>query len=134
MSDKKSFVCVNDVLSDTLARISNAQKRKFSSVFVIKSNLVTSVLKVLEREGYVDSFSEGDRLTEVTLKYFEGRSVISEVKRISKPGRRIYAKTDELKKVYNGLGISIISTSKGVFSDQEARKERLGGEVLCSIY
>tara|TARA_Y100001960_G_C14396043_1_gene691099 strand:+ start:430 stop:765 length:336 start_codon:yes stop_codon:yes gene_type:complete len=98
-----------------------------------------NVLEVLKREGYIRNFSEiekkpGINFFEIELKYFEGRPVISEIKRVSKPGRRVYSSIKNLQKTYNGLGISILSTPRGVLSDNEAREANVGGEILCTVY
>ena len=98
-----------------------------------------NVLEVLKREGYIRDFSEiekqpGINFFEIQLKYYEGRPVISEIKRVSKPGRRVYSSIKNLQKTYNGLGISILSTPRGVLSDNEAREANVGGEILCTVY
>jgi small subunit ribosomal protein S8 len=129
---------VNDPISDMLARIRNAQGRGKSKVAIPPSKLRERVLDVLAREGYIRSFAtvekDGKSEIEVELKYFEGAPVIKNMTRISKPGRRVYASVETLPSVFNGLGISILSTPKGVMSDQEARAQNVGGEVLCTVF
>ena len=122
-----------------LTRIRNGQMRRKSKVTSPASNLRERVLTVLEREGYIRGYIrvEADGLRpelEIELKYFDGSPVISNIKRVSKPGRRVYSSVKELPRVRNGLGISILSTPKGVMSDSDARTENVGGEVLCTVY
>ena len=129
----------NDPLSDMIARIKNAAMRKRSKVSTPASKLRGRVLDVLETEGYIRGYAlveEPGRHPEfeIELKYFDGAPVIAEISRVSKPGRRVYSAIGDLKPVKNGLGISILSTSKGVMSDQAARAENVGGEVLCRVY
>ena len=129
----------NDPLSDMIARIKNAAMRKRSKVSTPASKLRGRVLDVLETEGYIRGYElveEPGRHPEfqIELKYFDGEPVIAEISRVSKPGRRVYSSIGDLKPVKNGLGISILSTSKGVMSDQAARAENVGGEVLCRVY
>lgn len=130
---------MNDLLSDMLTRIRNGQRANLQQVVCPASNLLMNVLAVLKKEGYIEDFhkeevSEGISQIVVTLKYYEGEAVIKEIKRISKPGRRNYAKITKLPQIHNGLGIAILSTSKGVMSDYEARLANVGGEVLCSVF
>jgi len=129
---------VNDPISDMLARIRNAAMRSKAKVSVPPSKLRERVLEVLAKEGYIRGFAtiekDGKSEIEVELKYFDGVSVIKEMQRVSKPGRRVYASVDTLPTVFNGLGISILSTPKGVMSDQDARAQNVGGEVLCTIF
>ena len=129
----------NDSLSDMLTRIRNAHKvnKKFTLCF--SSNLNHNVLKVLKDEGYIRDYNkinikEGIAKIKIELKYHGGLPVIKKIKRISKPGIRVYSKIKELPKPYAGLGISIISTPKGVMSDQKARVNNVGGEVLCEVF
>lgn len=128
---------MQDPLADMLTRIRNAHQRSKVAVTMPCSNLKVSVARVLESEGYISghSVSEGARpeLT-VDLKYFEGRPVIEDIARVSRPGLRKYAGSNNLPKVRGGLGIAIISTSKGVMSDREARDAGIGGEVLCTVF
>ena len=129
----------NDSLSDMLARIKNAHKanKSFTSCFCSKLN--SNVLSVLKEEGYIRNFknvevSEGINNIKIELKYYNGTPVIKKIKRISKPGIRVYSKIKELHKPYGGLGISIVSTPKGVMSDQQARDNNVGGEILCEVF
>ena len=129
----------NDALSDMLARIKNAHKAKKSSTSCFSSKLNTNVLSVLKDEGYIRDFKsievrEGINSIKIELKYHNGEPVIKKIKRISKPGIRVYSKINELQKPYGGLGISIISTPKGVMSDQKARANNVGGEILCEVF
>jgi small subunit ribosomal protein S8 len=128
-----------DPLGDLLTRIRNGQSAKMKTVKSPTSGLRNSVLEVLKRQGYIRDFSlekaaNGQEQVTVELKYYEGEAVIKELDRVSKPGRRVYSKITDLKPVHNGLGISILSTPKGVMSDQEARAANVGGEVLCSVF
>ena len=129
---------LTDPLGDMLTRIRNAQMRGKTTVTSPKSQLRANVLEVLVSEGYIRSYGEvekdGHPQLEIQLKYYEGAPVISEIKRISTPGRRVYSSIKDLGLVRNGLGISILSTPKGVMSDQVARTENVGGEVLCRVY
>tara|TARA_Y100000816_G_C25955439_1_gene498525 strand:+ start:492 stop:890 length:399 start_codon:yes stop_codon:yes gene_type:complete len=129
----------NDSLSDMLARIKNAHQAKKVSTSCFKSKLNMNVLSVLKDEGYIRDFSDieerkGINIIKIELKYYNGSPVIKQIKRISKPGIRIYSKISDLKKPYGGLGISIISTPKGVMSDQQAKKNNVGGEILCEVF
>ncbi len=129
----------NDSLSDMLARIKNAHKANKSFASCYGSKLNTNVLNVLKDEGYIRDFQnvqvrEGINSIKIDLKYHNGLPVIKKIKRISKPGIRVYSKIKELPKPYGGLGISIISTPKGVMSDQKARVNNVGGEVLCEVF
>ena len=130
---------VTDPIGDLLARIRNAQQRGKSKVTTPASKLRERLLEVLQQEGYIRGFSvaqhEGGKAEiEIELKYFDGEPVIRKIQRVSKPGRRVYASVETLPVVYRGLGISIVSTSKGVMSDTEARANNVGGEVLCSVF
>ena len=130
---------VTDTIADMLTRIRNANQMRYQEVSVPASNLKVSLAKILKEEGFIEDYKlvnddvQGSIL--VTLKYGENKErVITGLKRISKPGLRVYAKANEVPKVLNGLGIAIISTSHGVMTDKEARREKLGGEVLCYIW
>ena len=129
---------LSDPLGDMLTRIRNAQMRGMSKVVTPSSKLRVRVLEVLINEGFIRGFTEvekdGHNNIEIELKYYEGQPVISEIKRISKPGRRVYSSVSDIPLVRNGLGISILSTSKGVMSDNAARTENVGGEVLCRVF
>jgi len=129
---------ISDPVGDMLARIRNAQERGKNKVAVPPSRLRERVLEVLHKEGYIRGFTtidkDGKSEIEVELKYFDGAPVIKEIHRVSKPGRRVYASVSSLPSVYNGLGISILSTPKGVMSDADARAQNVGGEVLCTVF
>ena len=130
---------VTDPIGDMLTRIRNAQERGKSKVTTPASKMRERVLEVLQQEGYirgyaVTDYGNGKSEIEIELKYFDGAPVIKEITRVSKPGRRIYASVDSLPTVYRGLGISIVSTSKGVMSDTEARANNVGGEVICTVF
>jgi len=130
---------ISDPLGDMLTRIRNGQRAKLHSVNSPASRLRANVLTVLEREGYIRGFeieeiSTGIAEIRIALKYHDGAPVIREITRVSKPGRRVYAKIKDLPRVYNGLGISILSTPQGVMSDAEARAANVGGEVLAQVF
>ena len=130
---------MSDTLGDMLTRIRNGQTTNKKVVDAPASRFRKNVLEVLKREGYIRNFEEkemrpGINFFEIELKYYNGKPVISEIKRVSKPGRRVYSSIKNLQKTYNGLGISILSTPRGVMSDNEAREANVGGEVLCTIY
>ncbi len=130
---------VNDPIGDMIARIRNAAMRKRSKVLTPASRMRERVLDVLQSEGYIRGFHVVQEpgafpQFEVELKYFDGEPVIAEISRVSKPGRRVYSSIADLKPVKNGLGISILSTPKGVMSDTAARDANVGGEVLCQVY
>jgi len=131
-------MAMNDLLSDMIARIKNGQKARLAQVKCRPSKLCGTVLDVLKNEGYIRDWrvvAEGNKSDiEVDLKYHEGEPVIKEIKRQSKPGRRTYGSIKKLPKYFNGLGIAILSTSKGVMSDFDARSSNVGGEVLCSVF
>jgi small subunit ribosomal protein S8 len=129
---------LNDPVGDLITRIRNAQLRRRSKLNSPASALRARVLQVLKDEGYIRDFreieAEGRKELEIELKYFEGAPAIHEIQRVSKPGRRVYSAIKDLRLVRNGLGISILSTPKGVMSDQAARDANVGGEVLCEVY
>ena len=130
---------VNDPIGDMIARIKNAAQRGRSKVSTPASKMRQRVLEVLQSEGYIRGFELDQKPGafpefEVELKYFDGEPVIAEISRVSKPGRRVYSAIADLKPVKNGLGISILSTPKGVMSDTAARDAHVGGEVLCRVY
>jgi len=132
-------MAMNDLLSDMVTRIRNGQRARLSKVQAPYSKLLANVCDVLKREGYIRDWRElesapGRRMLEVELKYHEGEAAIKEITRIAKPGRREYSPISDLTPFYNGLGIKILSTSKGVFSDFEARQQNVGGEVLCRVF
>jgi small subunit ribosomal protein S8 len=130
---------VSDPLGDMLTRIRNGQRARQATVASPASKLRTNVLEVLQREGYIRGYSQsqvraGVAELHIDLKYVDGEPVIREIARVSKPGRRVYSKIADLPRVYNGLGISILSTPRGVMSDNEARVAKVGGEVLCRVF
>jgi small subunit ribosomal protein S8 len=130
---------MTDPLGDMLTRIRNGQRARLSAISSPASSLRANVLEVLTREGYIRGYAqaqadEGKGQLRIELKYHEGEPAIREIKRISKPGRRVYSKVADLPRVYNGLGISILSTPRGVMSDNEARAANVGGEVLCRVF
>jgi small subunit ribosomal protein S8 len=129
---------MNDPLGDMLTRIRNAQMRKRPSVSTPASSLRARVLDVLQTEGYIRGYSEvalnGKAEYQIELKYSDGQPVIREIERVSKPGRRVYSSVKSIPRVADGLGVSILSTPKGVMTDQEARNQNVGGEVLCRVF
>ncbi|EKD25825.1 MAG: hypothetical protein ACD_79C01488G0006 [uncultured bacterium] len=128
---------MTDTIADLLTRVRNAYKAGHEKVEVPASALKYSICEVLKKEGYIKSVEKKDEdgMIEILLKYAKnGDKVFAEIKRVSKPGRRIYVKCEEIRKVRGGLGIAIISTSKGVMSDRMARKEGVGGELLCTVW
>jgi len=132
-------MAVSDPLGDMLTRIRNAQRARHSTCMAPASKLRANVLDVLRREGFIRGFTAeelrpGVAQLRIELKYNEGEPVIKEITRVSKPGRRVYSKIKELPRVYAGLGISILSTPRGVMSDAEARAANVGGEVLCRVF
>jgi len=132
-------MAINDPLGDMLTRIRNAQMRKRNSVETPGSKLRANVLDVLKDEGFIRGYTSaesgnGQMAFTIELKYFEGEPAIREIDRVSKPGRRVYASVDALPRVYNGLGVAILSTSKGVMADHQAREHNVGGEVLCTVF
>ena len=132
-------MAMSDPLGDMLTRIRNGQMASKNAIKAPASKLRANVLEVLRREGYIRGYETseldgGKRELTIELKYHNGEPVIRELRRVSKPGRRIYAGVQELPKVYNGLGIAILSTPRGVMSDAEAREARVGGEVLCTVF
>ena len=130
---------MSDTLGDMLTRIRNGQTTNKKVVDASASRFRKNVLEVLKREGFIRNFEEkemrpGINFFEIELKYYNGKPVISEIKRVSKPGRRVYSSINDLPRTYNGLGISILSTPRGVMSDNEARAAHVGGEVLCQVF
>jgi len=129
---------MSDPISDMLTRIRNAQMAEKNSVVMPSSKLKVAIAEVLKDEGYVDGFNvtsteAGKATLEIGLKYYSGRPVIEKIQRISRPGLRIYKSSDDIPKVMNGLGIAIVSTSKGLMTDRKARANGIGGEVLCMV-
>ena len=128
---------MQDPISDMLTRIRNAHHRSKPDVVIPSSKLKASLAKVLQDEGYISGFSVSDEVKPsltVELKYFEGKPVIEEINRASKPSLRVYAGTKDLPKVRSGLGVAIVSTSQGVMTDRAARAAGIGGEVLCTVF
>lgn len=130
---------VTDPIGDLLIRLKNGSQRRFETVAVPTSKLKRAILEILRKEGYVnrieDGVLDGHPVLQVHLKYVaDGQPMITGLERISRPGRRVYVGSQEIKKVRNGIGLSILSTSKGIMTDQESRKNHLGGEVLCSVW
>lgn len=130
---------MSDPIADMLTRIRNAQRARKDMAVSPASTFRARVLDVLEREGYINGYlltekDKGKAELEIKLKYHEGSPVIQKLDRVSKPGRRVYSSVGDLPRVYNGLGISILSTPKGVVSDAEARKLNVGGEVVCTVF
>lgn len=130
---------MTDPIGDMLTRIRNGQRAGKNSVLSPASKMRERVLQVLEREGFIRGYSRADfergkAELSIELKYHEGQPVIQQIKRVSKPGRRVYSSIRDLPRVSNGLGISILSTPRGVMSDNEAREANVGGEVLCTIF
>ena len=128
-----------DPIGDMITRIRNAQMRSLSSVKIPGSKFRASILDVLKKEGYISDYKfltdvkDKNSLT-VSLKYDNGNPVIKEIKRVSKPGRRIYAKADSIPIIQNGLGLAIVSTSKGIMSDNDAKDKNIGGEIICRVF
>ena len=129
---------ITDPIADMLTRIRNANQMKHATVSMPASKLKCEILRVLKAEGYISDYvvkeEENKKSIEVTLKYVNKNRVIQGIKRISKPGLRVYAKTTELPRVLNGLGVAIISTSSGIMTDRDARKQKLGGEVIAFVW
>ena len=131
-----SFV---DPIGDMITRIRNAQMRSLSNVKIPNSKFRAKILEVLKREGYISNYKqttdeEKRSVILVDLKYSDGLPVIKEIRRVSKPGRRIYASADSIPKIQNGLGLAIVSTSKGIMADREARNQNVGGEIICRVF
>ena len=128
-----------DPIGDMITRIRNAQMRSLSSVKIPGSKFRASILDVLKKEGYISDYKfltdvkDKNSLT-VSLKYDNGNPVIKEIKRVSKPGRRIYAKAISIPIIQNGLGLAIVSTSKGIMSDNDAKNQNIGGEIICRVF
>lgn len=126
-----------DVIANFLAKMRNAIVRKAPKVDVMKSGIISDILNVMKKEGYIVDYKDSPDSKysyTVTLKYLNGKSVISGLKRISKLSKRVYTKVDSVPRVFNNLGISIVSTSKGVLTDKESRALNVGGEVLCYVW
>ena len=130
---------LTDPIGDMFSRIRNGQMRSLNSIDIPSSNFRQNILKILKDEGYIKDYyiekTENNKIKlKINLKYFEGSPVIKEIKRISKPGRRVYSRATSIPRVMNGLGLAILSTPKGVMSDTDARKNNLGGEIICRVF
>ena len=129
---------LSDPIGDMLARIKNAQMRNSKKVFMPSSKFKSKIAEVLKNEGYIIDYKisneEKKNTLEISLKYNSGNPVISTIERVSKPGRRIFSSASSLPKINNGLGIAIVSTSQGVMTDVDARKKKLGGEIICKVF
>ena len=128
-----------DPIGDMFSRIRNGQMRSLNSIIIPSSNFRKNILTILKSEGYIKDFfiekNEKNKVSlKINLKYYEGDPVIKEIKRISKPGRRVYSRANSIPKVMNGLGLAIISTPKGVMSDTDGRKNNVGGEIICRVF
>ena len=129
---------LSDPIGDMLARIKNALMRNHKVVELPSSKFKTKIADVLKSEGYIINYknieNENKQILEINLKYNSGNPVINTIERVSKPGRRIFSRADSLPKINNGLGIAIISTPKGVMTDIDARKQKVGGEIICKVF
>jgi small subunit ribosomal protein S8 len=131
---------MTDPIADMLTRIRNANKARFKSVNVYSSQMNMNIAKALKKSGYINAYDnvkdeKGQQMLKIVLKYPDTKkTLITDIKRVSKPGRRVYVTSDSIPKVLNGFGISILSTSRGVVTDQEARELNVGGEVLCKVW
>ena len=128
-----------DPIGDMFTRIRNGQMRSLSEIEIPSSNFRLKILEVLKNEGFISNYylekkENNKKSLMVNLKYYEGVPVIREIKRISKPGRRVYSRANSIPRIQNGLGLAIISTTKGVMSDVEARKNNVGGEIICRVF
>jgi len=130
---------LTDPIGDMFTRIRNGQMRSLETIDIPSSNFRRNILEILKSEGFIKNYYieklENNKINlKVNLKYYEGNPVIREIKRISKPGRRVYSRATSITKVMNGLGLAILSTPKGVMTDAEARKNNLGGEIICQVF
>ena len=130
---------LTDPIGDMFSRIRNGQLRSLNSIIIPSSNFRKNILEILKKEGYIKDYfiekNDNNKITlKINLKYYEGDPVIKEIKRISKPGRRVYSRATSIPKVMNGLGLAISSTPKGVMSDTDARKNNVGGEIICRVF
>jgi len=128
-----------DPIGDMFTRIRNGQMRSLNTIDVPASNFRLKILEVLKSEGYITNYfieknDNNKKTLKVDLKYYEGTPVIKEIKRVSKPGRRVYSRATSIPKIQNGLGLAILSTPKGVMSDNDARKNNIGGEIICRVF
>ena len=129
---------LSDPIGDMIARIKNAQQRSHKTVVLPSSNFKTKIADILKNEGFIKDYKVDEEsnksLLSLELKYHSGNPVISTFERVSKPGRRIFSRADSLPKINNGLGIAIVSTPKGVMTDMDARKQKVGGEIICKVF
>ena len=130
---------MSDPIADMITRVRNGQRAQKSSVSTPASKMRGAILDVLQKEGYIRGYTgsedaDGKPTFEIELKYSEGKAVIVEIQRVSRPGRRVYSGVEDIPRIYSGLGISIVSTPRGVLSDIEARKQNVGGEILCRVF
>ena len=129
---------LSDPIGDMIARIKNAQVRNYKKVELPSSNFKVKIAEILKSEGYIIGYDVNSELNKpillINLKYHSGNPVISTIERISKPGRRIFSSAESLPKINNGLGIAIVSTPKGVMTDVDARKQKVGGEIICKVF
>ena len=130
---------LTDPIGDMISRIRNAQMRLHNKVEIPRSKFRTKILEVLKKEGYISDFkiladSKNKNSLSVDLKYNKGLPVIREINRVSRPGRRVYASADSIPRIQNGLGLAIVSTSKGIMTDEEARDQKIGGEIICRVF
>jgi small subunit ribosomal protein S8 len=130
---------LTDPIGDMFSRIRNGQMRSLNSIDIPSSNFRKNILKILKEEGFIKDYyiekSENNKINlKINLKYYEGDPVIKEIKRISKPGRRVYSRANSIPRVMNGLGLAILSTPKGVMTDTEAKKNNVGGEIICKVF
>tara|TARA_B100001029_G_scaffold167943_1_gene161567 strand:+ start:1223 stop:1621 length:399 start_codon:yes stop_codon:yes gene_type:complete len=130
---------LTDPIGDMFSRIRNGQMRLLNSIDIPSSNFRKNILKILKEEGYIKDYyiekSENNKIKlKINLKYYEGDPVIKEIKRISKPGRRVYSRANSIPRVMNGLGLAILSTPQGVMTDAEAKKKNIGGEIICKVF
>ena len=127
-----------DPIGDMFTRIRNGQMRNLNTIVVPHSKFRINILEILKIEGYINNYhidkKDNKQSLKIDLKYYEGLPVIKEIKRISKPGRRVYSRATSIPKIQNGLGLAILSTPKGVMSDHQARKNNLGGEIICKVF
>ena len=133
------MMTIVDPIGDMFTRIRNGLMRNLNTVNIPASKFRSKILEILKSEGYINNFyieknDNNTKTIKVDLKYYEGSPVIKEIKRISKPGRRVYSKATSIPKIQNGLGMAIISTPQGVMSDMQARKNNIGGEIICKVF
>ena len=130
---------LTDPIGDMFSRIRNGQMRSLETIDIPSSNFRKNILEILKNEGYIQGYyiekSENNKINlKINLKYYEGDPVIKEIKRISKPGRRVYSRANSIPRVMNGLGLAILSTPQGVMTDAEAKKKNIGGEIICKVF